>query len=132
MLSVTWNAKIGPCAGGGESLSVGRREMGGEKEREDERHDERADGALAMEEFEAEIGQGEQPAEERHRAVKIVIRDGVDAAGAFEEREIVGDQAESEEDRAEAAGDFAARAQEADCTSRGSRRRPAIVRNRKR
>ena len=43
-----------------------------------------------------------------------MIRDGVQAAGAFEKREIMGDEAETQKYRAEAAGDFPARAQEAD------------------
>ena len=48
-------------AGGGEAC---RRERAATSEKcDDEWHDERADRALAMEEFEAEIDQGEQPAE---------------------------------------------------------------------
>ena len=79
-----------------------------EKEkRQNEWEHERADRALAMEEFEAEIGQREKPAEEGKRAVEIVIRDGVRAAGTLEECEIVGDESENEKDGAKAAGDFA-------------------------
>ena len=63
MLSVTWKAKTGPCAGGGRE-AVGRGEMGSEKERQDEREDESTDGTLAMEELEAQIGEREEPAEE--------------------------------------------------------------------
>ena len=37
-----------------------------------------------MEEFEAKIGEREEPAEERKRAVEIVVRNGVGAACAFE------------------------------------------------
>src|SRR5262249_23389537 len=94
----------------GEFVTAGGN-VGGEEEYEDEWHDEGADGALAMEEFEAEIGEREKPAEERHRAVEIVVGDGVGTAGAFEKREIVGDEADAEEDGAEAAGDGAAGAQ---------------------
>ena len=69
-------------------------EIGGEEKGDDERHHERPDGALAMEEFEAEIDQREEPAEERERAVNIVVRNGVRAARAFEQSEIMSDEAE--------------------------------------
>ena len=72
-----------------------------------------------MEEFEAQIDQREEPAEERDRAVNIVVRNGVRAARAFEQSEIMGDEAEYEKDGAEAAGDFAARSAGSGCTSRG-------------
>jgi len=51
---------------------------------DDDWNDERADGALAVIDLEAEIGQGEEPAEERERAVEVVIWNGVQAARAFE------------------------------------------------
>jgi hypothetical protein len=82
--------------------------MGGEEKNQNEWDDEGAYGTLAMVELESEIGQGEQPAEEGHGAVEVVVGDRVEAAGAFEESEIVGDEAEAEKDGAEAAGEFAA------------------------
>jgi hypothetical protein len=82
--------------------------MGGEKKNQNERDDESAHGTLAMVKLESEIGEGEQPAEEGHRAVKIVVGDGVEATGAFEESEIMSDETEAEKDGAEAAGEFAA------------------------
>jgi hypothetical protein len=91
---------------GGET--VGRGEMGGEKKNQNERDDESAHGTLAMVKLESEIGEGEQPAEEGHRAVKIVVGDGVEAARALEESEIMSDETEAEKDGAEAAGEFAA------------------------
>ncbi len=96
------------AAGGRGGEAVGGSEMGGEKKDQDEGHDEGADGTLAMVELESEIGEGEQPSEEGHGAVEVMVGDGVEAAGAFEESEIVGDEAEAEEHGAEAAGESAA------------------------
>jgi hypothetical protein len=85
---------VGACAG----------EMRGEKKNQDERQNEGAYRTLAMVELEAEIGEGQEPAEEGERAVEVVIGDGVEAAGALEQSEIVGDQTQAEEDCAEASG----------------------------
>ena len=43
----------------------------------------------------------------------IVVRNGVGAARAFEQSEIMSDEAEDQENGAEATGDFAPRAQKA-------------------
>jgi len=91
---------------GGEA--VGGREVGSEKKDQDEREDEGTHGTLAMVELESEIGEGEQPAEEGHGAVEVVIGDGVEATGALQESEIMRDQAEAEKNGAETAGKFAA------------------------
>jgi len=58
--------------------------------------------------LEAEIGQGEEPAEKGERAVKVVIRNGVQAARAFEEREVVRDETDGQQNGAHAAGEFLA------------------------
>jgi hypothetical protein len=88
--------------------------MGSEKEGKNERQDESTDGTLAMVELKAEIGQREKPAEKRHRAVEIVVGDGVESAGTLQEREIVGDQSEDQEYRAQSASSLTAGAQETD------------------
>jgi hypothetical protein len=92
---------------GGEAVGWG--EMSGEEKDQDERDDESAHGTLPMVELESEIGNGEEPAEEGHGAVQVVIWDGVEAAGALEESEIVRDEAEAEKDGTEAAGELTAR-----------------------
>ncbi len=46
-----------------------------------------------MEEFEAEVGEREEPAKERHGPREVVVRNSVEATGAFEQREIVSYQA---------------------------------------
>src|SRR5467141_2570335 len=96
------------AAGGRGGEAVGGSEIGGEKKDQDEGDDEGSHRTLAMVELESEIGEGEQPSEEGHGAVEVVIGDGVEAAGALEKSEIVRDQAEGEKDGAETAGESAA------------------------
>src|SRR6266849_349994 len=84
-----------------------------EKENQDKRQHKCADRTLAVEEFEAEIGESEKPAEERHRAIEVVVRDGVQAAGAFQKRKIMYDKAERKKHGAEAADELFACVEEA-------------------
>ena len=58
--------------------------------------------------LEAEIGQGEEPAEKGERAVEVVIRNRVQAARAFEEREVVCEETDGQQNGARAAGEFLA------------------------
>src|SRR5262249_52264749 len=53
-----------------------------------------------------------EPAEKRHRAVQVVVGDGVEAARTLEEGEIVGHQAADKKQGPEASGDFLAGVQE--------------------
>jgi len=57
-----------------------------------------------MVDFEAKIGERKKPAEKGHGAVEVVIGDGVKAARAFEEGEVMGDEAEGKQEGAYAAG----------------------------
>ena len=72
-----------PVAGGAARRSGGESCDDSEK-RQNERQDESADGALAVEKFEAEVGERQQPAEQRHGAGEVVVGNGVQAASAFE------------------------------------------------
>src|SRR5215471_9543104 len=71
---------------------IRRRGVSGQKKHEHEWQSVSAHGALAMIDLQSEIGQAEKPAKERHRTIKIVVRNGVLGAGAFEESQVVGDQ----------------------------------------
>ena len=102
-------------AGGGRcGEAVRRSELGDREKCEDEWENKGTDRTLAMEKFEAEIGEGEQPAEKGHRAGEVVVRDGVKTTGAFEEREIVNNETTCEQQGAEAPGPIAAGDQVAD------------------
>lgn len=81
---------------------VGRREMSKKKKCQNKRKDERADGTLAMKEFETEVCECEKPAEKGHGAGEIMIGNGMEAAGAFEEGDVVGDKSSGQKERAEA------------------------------
>jgi hypothetical protein len=61
-----------------------------------------------MVELEREVNEGEEPAEEGHGTVEVVIRDSVETARTLQEREIVSDEAEAEEDGSQAAGELIA------------------------
>ena len=57
-----------------------------------------------MIELENQIGEREQPSEQRHRAVEIVIWNGVQTFRTFKQREIVRDQTGGQQRGANAAG----------------------------
>ena len=84
-------------AGGGWSgEAVWRRELREEEKCQNEWEHERADRALAVKKLEAEVGECQEPAEEGHGAGKVVVGDSVEAASAFEQREIMGYQTASQ------------------------------------
>jgi hypothetical protein len=65
-------------AGGGRCGEViRRRQVRDDEKRQDKRKHEGAHGTLPVEKFEAEVGEREQPAEKRHGAGEIVVRDSV-------------------------------------------------------
>ena len=92
----------------GWSEAIGGSEMRGEEKNKDERQDESADGALAMVNFQSNIREREKPTEKRHGAVKIVVRNSVKCAGAFEKREIMKDDPDYQEGRGKSADQFPA------------------------
>src|SRR5579862_4637415 len=59
--------------------AVGRREMGCQEKHQNEGQHERAHRELAMIQLKNQIRKRQEPAEERHRAVEIVIRDRMEA-----------------------------------------------------
>jgi len=61
-----------------------------------------------MVELESEIGEASSHPEEGHGAVEVMVGDGVEAAGAFEESEIVSDKTRARKTVPETAGEFAA------------------------
>lgn len=77
-------------AGGGRGgKTVGRRELREDEKCQNKWKHERADGPLAVKKFQAEVSEREKPSEKRHRAGKIVVRDRVEATGAFKQRKIM-------------------------------------------
>src|SRR5262249_43969413 len=85
---------------------------GGDKKDQDERKSVRANRALAMIDLKAEISEAKKPAEERHRAVQVVIWDGMQLAGTFKQGEVVGHKSGGQQERSSPAGDFLAGLQE--------------------
>lgn len=96
------------AARGGGSEAIGGSEMRGKEKNKDERQDESADGALAMINFQGNIRKREKPPEKGHGAVKIVVRNSVKGAGAFEEREIMKGDANNKEGRSKSTDQFPA------------------------
>lgn len=70
--------------------TVGRRELREKEKCQNKWKHERTDRPLAVKKFQAEVSEREQPSEKRHGAGKIVVRDGVQAASAFEQSKIMG------------------------------------------
>jgi hypothetical protein len=98
----------GDSFGGDGGGVIGRGDVGEKEEGQDERKDQGAYGALAVENLQAEVGEGEEPSEKGHGAGEVVIRNGVEAAGTFEKCKVVSGKACRQEDGADAAGPFAA------------------------
>jgi hypothetical protein len=91
-------------AGGGWcGEAIWRRQLRDNEEGQDKGKYEGAYGTLPVEKFEAEVSEREQPAEERHGAGEIVVRDSVQSASPFQQRKIMDYQTASQEYRAEAA-----------------------------
>ena len=88
----------GDAGGGWCGQAVRRRELGKKEKRQNEWKDKSSDRTLAVKKFEAEVGERKQPAEKRHGAGEVMIGNGVEAASAFEQGEIVGDEAGSEKE----------------------------------
>src|SRR5437879_773292 len=68
-----------------------RGECGGEKKGQNDRDDEGTDRSLAVVYFETEVGYREEPAEERHRALQVMVWDGVHGLGSAQQRQVVED-----------------------------------------
>jgi len=77
--------------------------------------------ALAMERFESEIGDGQQPGKERHRTVKIVVRNCVDPLRTLEKSVIVRDEASGEEKRGDSPEPEMRHIENADVAEKASR-----------
>ena len=88
----------GDAGGGWCGQAVRRRELGKKEKRQNEWKDKSSDRTLAVKKFEAEVGERKQPAEKRHGAGEVMIGNGVEAASAFEQGEIVGDKAGREKE----------------------------------
>ena len=72
-------------AGSGRSgETVLGRELREQEKCQNEWEHESSDGTLAVEKFQAEVGERKKPPEERHGAGKIVVGDSVEATSAFE------------------------------------------------
>src|SRR5436305_177957 len=67
-----------------------------DKEQKNKRQHKCTDGTLPMIELKRKVGEREQPAEQRHRAVEVVIRNGVKSARTLEERKVMRDQTQTE------------------------------------
>src|SRR4030081_2591983 len=72
-----------------------RRKVRGQKKGQNKWDGESSYRALPMVKLEAQVGERQHPAEQRHRAVEIVIGHSVQPARALEQRKIVRDQSET-------------------------------------
>ena len=72
--------------------------MGEKEKRQNEWKYKGPDRTLAVKKFEAQISERKQPAEKRHGAGEVMIGNRVEAASAFEQGEIVGDEAGREKE----------------------------------
>src|SRR5579863_9173334 len=71
------------AGGGRRGKAVGRSEWRDREKCQDEWQNKGTDRPLAVKQFQAEVGEGQEPAEEGHRAGEVMIRNGVQAAGAL-------------------------------------------------
>src|SRR5215471_8561052 len=97
------------CARGGQPRRGDQ--MGSQEKYKNERQDKRANRALPIIHFQTEVGERQQPAEQRHRPVEVVIRDSVKTFRSQEKRKIMDDQAEDKQNRAQASSQGFARVQ---------------------
>src|SRR6266849_5768116 len=90
---------------------VRRREVRREKEHQDERQDESSHGALSVIQLQSQVRQRQQPAEQRHRSIQIVIRHSMQSPRPLQKREIVRHQPQREEQSSQPPNELAARVQ---------------------
>src|SRR5215469_7592025 len=79
-------------------------EMSRYEEDENKRQDKGSHGALPVVQLQRQIGKRQQPAEERHRTIQIVMRNRVQPAGAFQQGKIVGYQPDDQQQRSQSSG----------------------------
>src|SRR5215472_10512999 len=78
--------------------------MGSNKKYENEGQNQCSNRPLAVVEFEAQIGQRQQPAKQRHGSVEIMIRNGVRPLRSLEQDKVVHHQACGQQQRSQPAG----------------------------
>ena len=101
--------------------------LGQGKNRNHERKDKGADGTVPVEKLQSQVGDRQQPSEQRKRAVEIVVGNRVRQAAAFDEGQIVEGQPGDEHQGAQLPKEAPRRGQKGDI----ARQTGAIAEDRK-